>query len=102
MGTLIIFTIAGSTFSFKNVDDFNLGSDHISFSYSGQLTGRRNRATFYHISMVGYSWLGELEKEPEDKSTYLDKTPQEYSKKLLRENFDMNDVEYFKSLGQIL
>lgn len=66
METLIIFTIAGSTFSFKNVGDFNLGSDHISFSYSGQRTGRRNRATFYHISMVGYSWLGELEEESEE------------------------------------
>lgn len=73
MRELIIFTIAGSTFSFKNVDNFNLGSDHISFSYSGQLTGRRNRATFYHISMAGYSWLGELEKEEsERKSTYLE------------------------------
>ena len=76
MKELIIFTIAGSTFHFKNVEDFNRGSDHISFSYSGQVTERRNRATFYHISMAGYSWLGDLEKESDGKSTYLDGIPQ--------------------------
>lgn len=55
MMEIIVFTISGATFHFKNVKEFKLTTKGFTFTYVGESTGVERKAVFDYTSTAGYA-----------------------------------------------
>lgn len=55
MMEIIVFTISGATFQFKNVKEFKVTTNGFAFTYVGESTGVERKAKFDYTSTAGYA-----------------------------------------------
>lgn len=55
MMEIIVFTIGGATFKFKNVKELKVTTNGFEFTYIGESTGVERKAIFDYTSTAGYA-----------------------------------------------
>lgn len=55
MMEIIVFTISGATFKFKNVKELKVTTNWFEFTYIGESTGAERKAIFDYTSTAGYA-----------------------------------------------
>lgn len=52
---IIVFTISGKTYNFKNVENLTPTTQGFEFDYTGMATGVKRHAAFNYTSVAGYA-----------------------------------------------
>ena len=52
---IIVFTISGKTYNFKNVENLTPTTQGFEFDYTGMATGVKRHASFNYTSVAGYA-----------------------------------------------